>query len=64
MTGSLREPALLSVGLSRLATHSAEMAAVVCSALARLPVAQAELLEAFHFEVSQIAERSGLLSAR
>ena len=45
------------------AAESAEMAAVVCHALARLPAAQAQLLEAFHFEdrrVSQIAERCGL----
>ena len=45
------------------ATRSAEMAAVVCRALARLPAAQAEILEAFHFEerqVSEIAARSGL----
>jgi RNA polymerase sigma factor (sigma-70 family) len=45
------------------AAESAEMAAVVCHALARLPEGQALLLEAFHFEdraVSQIAERFGL----
>jgi RNA polymerase sigma-70 factor (ECF subfamily) len=45
------------------AAESAEMAAVVCHALARLPTAQAKLLEAFHFEdrrVSQIAEEFGL----
>jgi RNA polymerase sigma factor (sigma-70 family) len=45
------------------AAPSAEIAAVVCHALARLPAAQALLLEAFHFEdrgVSQIAERFGL----
>jgi RNA polymerase sigma factor (sigma-70 family) len=42
--------------------RSAEMAEVVCHALARLPAAQAEILEAFHFEerhVAQIAERFG-----
>ena len=43
--------------------ESAEMAAVVSHALTRLPAAQAQLLEAFHFEdrrVSQIAETFGL----
>ena len=36
---------------------------MVCHALARLPAAEAQLLEAFHFEdrrVAQIAEVSGL----
>ena len=45
------------------AAGSAEIAAVVCHALARLPAAEAQLLEAFHFEdrrVAQIAEVSGL----
>jgi len=40
------------------ASDSAEVSAVVCHALARLPVAQARLLEAFHFDelrMSQIA---------
>jgi RNA polymerase sigma-70 factor (ECF subfamily) len=44
-------------------SESAEVAAVVCHALARLPAAQAQLLEAFHFEdrrTSQIAEAFGL----
>ena len=45
------------------AATSAEIAAVVCHALARLPEAEARLLEAFHFEdrrVAQIAEGWGL----
>jgi RNA polymerase sigma-70 factor, ECF subfamily len=45
------------------AVESAEMATVVCHALARLPAAEARLLEAFHFEdrrVSHIAEAFGL----
>ena len=45
------------------ANESAEMSAVVCYALARIPSAQAQLLEAFHFEdrrMSQIAETLGL----
>lgn len=45
------------------AAESTEMAAVVCHALARLPPAQALLLEAFHFEdrrMSQIAQTFGL----
>jgi RNA polymerase sigma-70 factor (ECF subfamily) len=45
------------------ASKSAEIASVVCHALARLPAAEAQLLEAFHFEdrrVAQIAEVSGL----
>ena len=45
------------------AAKSAEIAAVVCHALARLPEAEARLLEAFHFEdrrVAQIAEGCGL----
>jgi RNA polymerase sigma-70 factor (ECF subfamily) len=43
--------------------ESAEMSAVVCHALARMPSAQAQLLEAFHFEdrrMSQIATALGL----
>jgi RNA polymerase sigma-70 factor (ECF subfamily) len=43
--------------------ESADVAAVVSNAMTRLPGAQAQLLEAFHFEdrrVSQIAETSGL----
>ena len=45
------------------AAKSAEIAAVVCHALARLPDAEGRLLEAFHFEdrrVAQIAEGWGL----
>ena len=45
------------------AAESAEITAVVCHALARLPAGEAMLLEAFHFEdrrVSQIAARFGL----
>jgi RNA polymerase sigma-70 factor, ECF subfamily len=45
------------------AAESAEMTSVVCHALARLPSAQAQLLEAFHFEdrrMSQIAKTFGL----
>jgi RNA polymerase sigma-70 factor (ECF subfamily) len=45
------------------AAESAELTTVVCHALARLPAAQAELLEAFHFDhrrMSQIAEASGI----
>ena len=45
------------------AARSAEIAAVVCHALARLPAGEARLLEAFHFEdraVAQIAEGWGL----
>ena len=45
------------------AGRSAEIAAMVCHALARLPDAEARLLEAFHFEdrrVAQIAAISGL----
>jgi len=45
------------------AGRSAEIAAMVCHALARLPDAEARLLEAFHFEdrrVAQIAAVSGL----
>lgn len=45
------------------AAHSAEIASVVCHALARLPDAEGRLLEAFHFEdrrVAQIAEGWGL----
>jgi len=43
--------------------QSSEMSAAVCHALARLPTAQAQLLEAFHFEdrrMSQIADSMGL----
>ncbi len=45
------------------AAESAEVSAVVCHALARLPAAQARLLEAFHFEdrrTSQLADAFGL----
>jgi RNA polymerase sigma-70 factor (ECF subfamily) len=45
------------------AAESAELTAVVCHALARMPAAQAELLEAFHFDdhrMSQIARASGI----
>ena len=45
------------------AADSQEITTVVCHALARLPEAQARLLEAFHFEdrrVSQIAEAFGM----
>ena len=45
------------------AAESAEMSAVVCHALARMPSAQSQLLEAFHFEdrrMSQIAQTLGL----
>jgi RNA polymerase sigma-70 factor (ECF subfamily) len=45
------------------AAESSAMTAVVCHALARLPAAQAQLLEAFHFEdrrMAQIAEALGL----
>ena len=48
------------------AAESAAITAIVCRAIARLPTAQAELLEAFHFEdrrMTQIAEGSGV-SAR
>ena len=45
------------------AAESAELTAVVCHALARLPADQAALLEAFHFDdrrMSQIAQASGI----
>jgi RNA polymerase sigma-70 factor, ECF subfamily len=45
------------------AAESSEIAAVVCHALARIPNAQAQILEAFHFEdrrMSQIAQTLGL----
>jgi len=45
------------------AAESAEMTSLVCRALARLPSAQAALLEAFHFEdrrMAQIAHVSGV----
>ena len=45
------------------AAESSARTAVVCHALARLPAAEAQLLEAFHFEdrrMSQIAETLGL----
>jgi RNA polymerase sigma-70 factor (ECF subfamily) len=45
------------------AAESSEITAVVCHALARIPNAQAQILEAFHFEdrrMSQIAETLGL----
>ena len=44
-------------------TESTEIGAVVCHALARIPAAEAQILEAFHFEdrrMSQIAETLGL----
>lgn len=45
------------------AAESAELTAVVCRALARLPGTQAQLLEAFHFDdrrMSHIARASGI----
>lgn len=45
------------------AAESAELTAVVCRALARLPGGQAQLLEAFHFDdrrMSHIARASGI----
>ena len=45
------------------AAESSARTAVVCHALARLPAAEVQLLEAFHFEdrrMSQIAETLGL----
>lgn len=45
------------------AKESTQLSAVVCHALARIPSAQAQLLEAFHFEdrrMSQIAATLGL----
>jgi RNA polymerase sigma-70 factor (ECF subfamily) len=45
------------------AAESAEMTSLVCRALARLPSAQAALLEAFHFEdrrMAQIAHAAGV----
>jgi RNA polymerase sigma-70 factor (ECF subfamily) len=45
------------------AADSSEITAVVCHALARIPAAEAQLLEAFHFDdrrMSQIAETLGL----
>ena len=45
------------------AADSSEITAVVCHALARIPAAEAQILEAFHFEdrrMSQIAETLGL----
>jgi RNA polymerase sigma-70 factor (ECF subfamily) len=64
-------PAQLDVSAAELlaalddgrAQESTQMSAVVCHALARIPSAQAQLLEAFHFEdrrMSQIAETLGL----
>ena len=44
-------------------TESTEIGAVVCHALARIPAAEAQILEAFHFEdrrMSQIAQTLGL----
>ena len=44
-------------------TESTEIGTVVCHALARIPAAEAQILEAFHFEdrrMSQIAETLGL----
>ena len=66
-----RRPAQLDVSAGDLlaaledgrAAESSEMSAVVCHALARMPSAQAQLLEAFHFEdrrMSQIAAALGL----
>ena len=43
--------------------ESSEISAVVCHALARIPTAEAQILEAFHFDdrrMSQIAETLGL----
>lgn len=54
---------VLAAADSGRAAESAEVSAVVCQALARLPAAQAQLLEAFHFEdrrTSQLAEAFGL----
>lgn len=54
---------VLAAADSGRAAESAEVTAVVCHALARLPASQAALLEAFHFEdrrTSQIAEAFGL----
>jgi RNA polymerase sigma-70 factor (ECF subfamily) len=54
---------VLSAAESGRAAESAEVSAVVCHALARLPASQAALLEAFHFEdrrTAQIAEAFGL----
>ena len=45
------------------AAESSEISAVVCHALARIPAAEAQILEAFHFDdrrMSQIAETMGL----
>ena len=45
------------------ATDSSEITAVVCHALTRIPAAEAQILEAFHFEdrrMSQIAQTLGL----
>jgi RNA polymerase sigma-70 factor, ECF subfamily len=45
------------------AAESSEISAVVCHALARIPAAEAQILEAFHFEdrrMSQIAQTLGL----
>lgn len=64
-------PAQLDVSAAELlaalddgrARESTQLSAVVCHALARIPSAQAQLLEAFHFEdrrMSQIAETLGL----
>jgi RNA polymerase sigma factor (sigma-70 family) len=53
---------LLSAFDEGRAAESAEMTSLVCRALARLPSAQAALLEAFHFEdrrMAQIAHASG-----
>jgi len=56
------DEALAALDEGRAAESSARTA-VVCHALAKLPVAEAQLLEAFHFEdrrMSQIAETLGL----
>lgn len=54
---------VLAAADSGRAVESAEVSAVVCHALARIPASQAALLEAFHFEdrrTSQIADAFGL----
>ena len=56
------DEALAALDQGRAAESSARTA-VVCHALARLPAAEAQMLEAFHFEdrrMSQIAEKLGL----
>jgi RNA polymerase sigma-70 factor (ECF subfamily) len=54
---------VLAAADSGRAVDSAEVSAVVCHALARLPASEAALLEAFHFEdrrTAQIAQAFGL----